>query len=205
MRRTSSKAMQQFAAVDLPGGLRPVILESWQRSSEAGVARDAEDCLLLHRIEANELARRLAFNAGWLEVARPLLDAFSRQMEPVEHVIYATDGDGIVLYAVGNEIWRATQGLWPGFDWSESRMGTNGAGTALATGLPVAVIEPEHYLHAFSQATCLASPLRDADGKLIGAVDLSTRVQDAHPAQLAAVVELAREIEQRLARNATTA
>ena len=44
-------------------------------------------------------------------------------------------------------------GVRPGHDWSEAAMGTNGAGTAIAAGQPVAVVGGEHYQQAFHGAT----------------------------------------------------
>jgi transcriptional regulator of acetoin/glycerol metabolism len=115
-------------------------------------------------------------------------------------VVYITDADGIVLHSVGNDATMRAYGLVPGFDWSECKMGTNGAGTALATGQPVAVIGSEHYRLPFREASCLASPIRSAAGEIIGAIDFSTHVADAKPEQLSAVVSLAHDIERELAR-----
>ncbi len=78
-------------------------------------------------------------------------------------------------------------------------MGTNGAGTALATDCPTAVVGPDHFATAFATTTCLASPVHSPHGKLIGAVDFSSSVEDARAEQLADIIELARRIEQALA------
>lgn len=52
------------------------------------------------------------------------------------HAIYLTDDDGIVLRSYGDRAMIEALGLTPGYDWSESQMGTNGAGTALTEGQP---------------------------------------------------------------------
>ena len=62
----------------------------------------------------------------------------------------------------------------------------------------MAVIGPEHYMSAFAGVTCLASPLYGRGGELLGAIDLSTSVQDAHPDQLASVIGVAAQIERAL-------
>jgi transcriptional regulator of acetoin/glycerol metabolism len=77
-------------------------------------------------------------------------------------------------------------------------MGTNGAGTALAVNRPVAVIGPDHYSLPFHDATCLAAPLRKPTGELIGAIDLSTHVEDAELSHLSDVVKAASDIEEAL-------
>ncbi len=176
--------------------VRLVILESWKRSRAAGVRRYHEKPLL-HRIGAADLENRLEKNRELIEAGGRLLQKFSAGRE-IRHVIYLTDRDGIVLYSVGYDIWRAMFGLMPGFDWSEKTMGTNGAGTALATNHPVAVVGPDHFVSAFETTTCLACPVRTRDGTLLGAVDFSTTVEDARVEQLSEIIELAHRIERAL-------
>jgi transcriptional regulator of acetoin/glycerol metabolism len=77
-------------------------------------------------------------------------------------------------------------------------MGTNGAGTALATDSAVAVVGPDHYQLPFHEATCLAAPIHSRDGDLIGAVDFSTHVGDVDASQLVDIVALAQAIENAL-------
>ena len=89
-------------------------------------------------------------------------------------------------------------GLCPGFDRSEKTMGTNGAGTALATDSAVAVISPHHYQLPFEEATCLAAPLHSRTGDLIGAVDFSTHGGDVDVCQPVDVVTLSKAIEDAL-------
>ena len=56
--------------------------------------------------------------------------------------------------------------------WSEAQAGTNGLGTALATGRPVAVNGLEHFLFAAGDISCTAAaPIRDAYGPVVGALD----------------------------------
>ena len=176
--------------------VRPVILESWRRSRAAGVRRHNEKPLL-HRISAADFDYQLEKNRELIQLGGPLLQEFSAAQQ-IRHVLYITDRDGIVLYSVGDDIWRAMFGLMPGFDWSENTMGTNGAGTALATNQPVAVVGPDHFVSAFETTTCLACPICTANGTLVGAVDFSTSVEDARVEQLSEIIELAHRIEHAL-------
>jgi len=179
-------------------GTRPLILDSWKRSRAAGVAATPAKTLLC-KVDARDLEHRIARNASLLAVAMPILAAFSQSFGDLNHVVYLTDREGIVLYSVGNATEMLIQGLVPGYDWSERTMGTNGAGTALATGQPVAVIGPEHYQLPFHGAICLGAPIRDVNERLIGAIDFSTRVDRANPAQLSDIIRIAQEIEAALA------
>jgi transcriptional regulator of acetoin/glycerol metabolism len=177
---------------------RPYILESWQRCHKRGLA-PAPDNPVLRRVDDAELRERLQANNGLVEAAAPILTGFSASLGALQYVIYATDRDGIVLWSGGNSSAMLTYGLTAGYDWSEATMGTNGAGTALATNGPVAVIGPDHYQLSFHGSTCLAAPIHSQDGALIGAIDFSTDVSDADPSQLAQVIRLAHQIERRLA------
>jgi hypothetical protein len=188
------------ADVELPPAIpeRPYFLESWKRCSEAGISQALDNSVNLRRVEPSELKVRLDRSQDLVNVAGPLLAGFSTALGAVEHVIYLTDRDGIVLCSVGSRDSMLAYGLLPGFDWSEQRMGTNGAGTAIATNRPVAVIGPDHYQLPFRDATCLAAPIHSPRGELIGAVDLSTHVNDAEVFQLTQIVNLAKLIKYRL-------
>src|SRR5437868_10817298 len=180
-------------------GVRPVILESWMRSRAAGVD-PASHSVLLRRVDQSDLARRLNANQGLLAAAEPVLRDFSKSLGRLQHAIYLADRDGIVLFSTGTNQVMIAYGLMPGYDWSEATMGTNGAGTALATGQPVAVPGPDHYQLPFHSATCLAAPLHSPNRQLVGAIDLSTSAVDADPDQLRAVIDVARQIESSLRR-----
>lgn len=183
----------------LPGQReQPYIVESWKRCREAGL-EPAPDQPLLRRIGAGELGRRLTANQSLIDVTAPILTDFSVSLGGLSHVVYLTDADGIVLWSVGNDVLMLAYGLVPGFDWSEGVMGTNGAGTALATDRPVAVIGPDHYQLPFHESTCLGAPIHGPAGELMGAIDFSTSVDDADPAQLAQVAHLAHLIESEIA------
>jgi len=177
---------------------RPYILESWQRCRERGLP-PAPEHPVLRRVGDAELRERLQANNGLVEAAAPLLAGFSASLGALQHVIYATDRNGIVLWSAGNSSIMLTYGLTAGYDWSEGTMGTNGAGTALATNRPVAVIGPDHYQLPFHGSTCLAAPIHSRQGELLGAIHFSTDVRDAHPSQLGQVIKLAHNIERRLA------
>lgn len=165
--------------------VRPVVLESWARSRAAGV--HAEQASFV-RVSEDDLAARLERDRALVESARVELAAVRAILADVPHVVYLVDREGVVLLVDGTSMDIVEQaGLVPGYDWSERRMGTNGAGTALATGAPVAVVGCEHYCTTWHEATCVAAPIRDASGAVVGAVDLTTHVDDGTPDRLALV------------------
>lgn len=173
---------------------RLLIQESWSRSREAGVSPQEPQ---LRRASPAELDATAAEDGKLLAIAKPLVDSYSKAQK-CRHVIALTNARGIILHSVGDPIWRALQGIWTGFDWSEQQMGTNGAGTALATDQVVVVVGPEHYLESFRNATCIGVPLHSPEGQTLGAVDFSSELENARPEQVIEVMELAATIEEKL-------
>ena len=174
------------------------IRASWERCTGYGVSRALDGQIHLRRVSDPELEERLRDNRDLIDAATPLMTAFSSDRDAIQHVVYLTDKDGIVLLSRGNHQVMLAYGLCPGFDWSEKTMGTNGAGTALATDAAVAVIGPDHYQLPFREATCLGAPIHSGTGDLIGAVDFSTHVGDVDVSQLVDVVTLSKAIEDAL-------
>jgi sigma-54 dependent transcriptional regulator, acetoin dehydrogenase operon transcriptional activator AcoR len=181
--------------------VRLCIRASWERCTRLGVSRALDSQIVLRRVSDLELECRLYKNQELVDAATPLITAFSLDKNAVQHVVYLTDRSGIVLLSRGNDQVMLAYGLCPGFDWSEGTMGTNGAGSALATDSAVAVIGPDHYQLPFQEATCLAAPIHSSSGDLIGAVDFSTGVGDADASQLVDIVTLAQAIEDALPRS----
>lgn len=184
----------------LPSGsmLRDVIEASWFRSREHGVDPIQAE---LHRVSDEDLARRQDKHRELIEIAKPHLDWLSVVLRDVDHGIYIADPDGVILCSAGNspEL-RERYGLEPGYDWSEARMGTNGAGTALAAQKPVAVVGPEHFSQNLHRGICTAAPIRNTDAEVIGALDISVGMVEGTPARLAMAVRSAEMIESQLAR-----
>lgn len=189
---------QLVQADHVPHPLSETIVESWTRCRAAGLDR------VLHAdhfrsVAPEDLAGRLARNAELLDVARTHLEWLRAELATVPHVVYLVDADGIVLTSTGDPDLMAIAHLAPGADWSEATMGTNGAGTAIAAGRPVAVVGPEHFDRRWHDCTCTAAPLRGADGSVIGAVDVTTSVADARPEQLVVVAHVAHAVSESLA------
>lgn len=176
---------------------RDLIVQSWARSAAAGLARNAS--ARFRSVGALELERRRRAAAALLRAARPVLERIRAELGG-SVVAYLTDADGIVLDSVGDLAQITVFALYPGYDWSEKAMGTNGAGTALASGRPVAVVGDEHFVRAFENCTCTAAPVRAPDGRVAGALDVSSTVADAYPGRLDYVIAMAERIERELGR-----
>lgn len=194
------RAWKRFTAgMDSEIAVRPVILESWGRSRESEVTPKAGE-LEPRRVGAEELDRRVAAAGPLVEAADPYLEWIARMLGSARYVVYVVCREGIVVRSTAaSEALAESWSLLPGYDWSEEAMGTNGAGTALATGRPVAVIGPEHYNEGFHDCTCLAAPLREPGGELAGALDVSLEAGRGTPELMALVCYCAWGIERKLA------
>lgn len=197
MRLQSSSAARFIEALPPEHPARWAIVASWNRCSHLSPG----DAPAFHRVEDDELHARLERCKPLVEAAAPRLGWLLRQLPGTTNVAYVTDCDGVVLASDGNPEQLRLFRLLPGYDWSERRMGTNGAGTCLAVGRPMVVAGREHLLTAFQDCTCTAAPIHGPDGRLAGALDVSSRVADARVHRIGLVTEVALEIEGALRRS----
>jgi sigma-54 dependent transcriptional regulator, acetoin dehydrogenase operon transcriptional activator AcoR len=166
------------------------VFPAWQRSRAA----DTSGTLVPVRLRrAPDMNVRIRENQLLIQSARPLLKRFSNALGESKHVVCLTDIDGVLLESIGNDTILKVYGLLPGYDWSEEVMGTNGAGTALAIGKPVAVLGPDHYQLPFRDSACLGTAIRKGK-EVVGALDLRIHVSDVQPTLLKDVILLAEEI-----------
>ena len=188
------------AVTGAPGApdARALVRDSWDRSIDAAVPADLRRAPIVLADDSLQLACE---RADWVpyakRAARNLHGAFASG-----HVLCLFDAEGRMLACEGDP--RAVEGLVginfrPGALWAEHAVGTNGPGTAIATGRPVHIIGAEHFCEAWHQWHCAAVPVRDrATGELLGVIDVSGFREYAHPHTLQLAVALAASVEQML-------
>ncbi|HEX5514471.1 MAG TPA: ATP-binding protein [Gammaproteobacteria bacterium] len=167
-------------------------------AQQTGVADSSARYLPYHQVTADDLQRRRCANAALLGAACSHLDWISTLLANFTHTVCLADTDGILLKTVGNWPGADAVGLYPGHDWSEQAMGANGIGSAIATGEPTIVIAEAHVGPPFKARVCMAAPIRDSRGHIIGALDISTPVDEADPDRLLLATHAAAVIEQAL-------
>jgi signal transduction histidine kinase len=182
------------SALANPAAVPQVIAESWKRSRAAGVNPEQP---VYCRVAEDELLAHLRANHDLVEAARPHLPWVSTFLGEIPHVVCLVDAAGIVLHSTGPQDLRERAHMMPGWNWSEDRVGTNGPGTAVASGAPVAVVGAQHYCHELAWATCLAAPVV-VEGKILGALDLSLGVDDGEPRFLVLIRHTAQIIAQQI-------
>lgn len=177
-----------FSGRKPPARPRRVIEESWTRVRRRGLRHTSPlpDPTDPHE-EAEHRHLRDAYGAA-LAHTQPLIDDGMT-------MVVLSDQRGRLLDAIGRGSVRSHAdeiGFSEGRLWSETSIGTNAIGTALIARRAVAVHGAEHYRldqHAWS---CAAAPVRDPrSGTIVGAIDLSTAADAAHPTMLALASSLA--------------
>lgn len=151
------------------------ILDSWVRSMRAGLDMAASAPIVV--VEAAELARRRERAAVVRSLAQAELETLARQIAGSNFLLAFADADGVILDLCADNRFAmsgAQAGILAGSCWSERLCGTNGLGTALASGRPTAVTGKEHYLLRLGDISCTASPVRDATGEIVGVLDASS-------------------------------
>jgi transcriptional regulator of acetoin/glycerol metabolism len=183
---------------------RNFVVASWLRSRALGIDARARAAPLIRDASALEGLRArhhdlVAAAAGVFADAADLL-AGSRS------ILLLTTPEGVVLEVVGDTLTLdagQTIHLMQGGDWREDVIGTNGIGTAIATGRPAQVHAAEHFCEGIKSWTCAAAPVLDAaSGQVLGVVDISGPPSTYQRTNLTLAVSLARQIEMVLAERA---
>jgi len=151
------------------------ILDSWARCFDAGL--DIAHRPELPVLDAAELQRHREQTSRVRQLALSEIDSLFQQIAGSNFLLAFADSDGFILDLYADNRFSASasgERILPGSQWTEATAGTNGLGTALASGRPVAVNGPEHFFGSLSDISCAASPIRDADGRVVGAIDASS-------------------------------
>lgn len=171
-----ARAMKAHGLAMPPEGLPSgVILDSWVRCTDAGLLPGAP--VTVPVVEAADLARRRERSALVRRLAQAELETLSRQIAGSNFLLAFADREGVILdlYADNRFSMSNTDAaILAGSCWREGIAGTNGLGTALATGAAVAVTGLEHYFLKLGDISCTAAPVRDAQGQVVGVLDASS-------------------------------
>jgi len=163
------------AALPAEGLPAPLILDSWVRCMHAGL--DAHAPLQVAVTDGADLSRRRESSAVVRRLALAQLETLRQQIAGSNFLLAFADCDGVILDLFSDNRFHmsgSNAGIVPGSCWSEALAGTNGLGTALATGQAVAVTGLEHYYLKLGEVSCTAAPVRDAQGQVVGVLDASS-------------------------------
>ncbi|WP_328877040.1 sigma-54-dependent Fis family transcriptional regulator [Streptomyces sp. NBC_00299] len=174
---------------------RPLVVASWQRSIEYKVKSGSLDAPYLDNPNLDSLLARAAL---------PILNRLHEQLadDPVSTMI--TDRNGVVLSRKVSNDGLTTHlnrvRLAPGHVFAERYVGTNGIGTALASGRPVVIAGSQHYVEELREFHCAAVPiLHPTRSTLLGAFNLTTIRQGSDGMLMAFARSVAAQIEAEIA------
>ncbi|WP_339127897.1 GAF domain-containing protein [Streptomyces sp. f51] len=198
--RLLRRAYESFAeAGTVPRPVRAVVAESWRRSARAGVVPEGAARVELMDGELGSYRAEHPL-ARVMPLFRELMGTFAADGE---HLLAVCDAQGRLLWVEGHPGTRREAGRMnfvPGARWSESAVGTNAPGTAVAVDRPVQVFAAEHFIRRVQPWTCAAAPVHDPrTGRVLGAVDITGGDGLAHPHSLGFVQAVARAAEAHLA------
>ncbi|MFB7241081.1 transcriptional regulator [Streptomyces populi] len=183
----------------VPRPVRTVVAESWRRSARAGVVPESTARVELMDGELGSYRAEHPL-ARVMPLFRELMGTFAADGE---HLLAVCDAQGRLLWVEGHPGTRRQAGRMnfvPGARWSESAVGTNAPGTAVAVDRPVQVFAAEHFIRRVQSWTCAAAPVHDPrTGRVLGAVDITGGDGLAHPHSLGFVQAVARAAETHLA------
>ncbi|MEV7686821.1 GAF domain-containing protein [Streptomyces bungoensis] len=198
--RALRRAHETFTrAGTVPRPVRSVVAESWRRSARAGVGPDGTASV---ELTDGDLGAYRAEHplARVMPLFRELMGTFAADGE---HLLAVCDAHGRLLWVEGHPATRRLadrMNFVPGARWSETAVGTNAPGTAVAVGRPVQVFAAEHFIRRVQPWTCAAAPVHDPHtGRVLGAVDITGGDGLAHPHSLGFVRAVARAAESQLA------
>jgi transcriptional regulator of acetoin/glycerol metabolism len=175
-------------------GVRPSILDSWQRSRSLGLSPDTLD-----------LPYREDFDPGGriVRAAVPVVDRLQATFAGSQVNISVADANGTVLLRRFGDPSMARSlpaiQVVPGFVFAEQVAGTNGIGLALAERQLIRVYGAEHFAERSQQSACVALPVRDPlSGRIEGVLCLGYPRGFERPVLGVAIRRAAEGIERRL-------
>jgi len=181
--------------VDL-GIVCPVILESWQRCKAKGVDPYLTEIPVV--LEGRQLEEVRGKNSELIEISRPFMEHLYGFVKGSNFVVALSDTKGFLIELVGDDdvLESVKRGDFViGSCWSEEVAGSNGVGTVLMLGNPLQIVGCEHYCINSRRWTCSGAPIHNADGLVVGAIDMTGPYEKANPHTLGMVVASAHAIE----------
>lgn len=173
------------------GALQPMVAESWQRCRNANL--DPRGTPRRSVLAFAEVKRRREANAVIRLLALAEMQLLYSQIAGSNFMIAFGDADGIVLDTISDQHFAdsdAGRSIIPGSTWNESERGTNALGLAGMTGAPVAIYGREHYFASHGHLSCMAAPIFNSAGEILGLLDASC-VNEARQEHTHALVRMA--------------
>lgn len=147
-------------------------------------------------------------SAPLMRAAQPEMRRLFDLAHPMGLLVLLANTDAMLLARCADEAQSThcrRMGLQQGAIWDEAIAGTNGVGTCVRDGTPIVLGQGEHWRFCFSLLASFATPIFDAQGQIIGALNLAAFHGDssrhAAPLLMDTLMQAGRRIEDQLFRN----
>lgn len=156
------------------GTLPPVVADSWQRCRDLGL--DPRAAARSSVVPFSQVNQRREQNAALRRLALAEMQLLHSQIAGSNFMIALGDADGVVLDTISDQHFAdsaAGRSIIPGSLWNEELRGTNALGLAAMGHKPVAIYGREHYFACHGHLSCMAAPILNSRGEILGLLDAS--------------------------------
>jgi transcriptional regulator of acetoin/glycerol metabolism len=157
-----------------PNGLvHDAVWRSWQRCTEHG--RKAGETVIFNSLKRNETATLLERNRQLIKASETVMLRLAKAMRGTGYNIILTNHAGVCIANGPSEDCGdlIRQAFRPGVDLSEHAIGTNAMTASMAEGRPIGIFGREHFFSQNQNFQCVAAPIFDPKGTLLGSIDIS--------------------------------
>jgi len=151
------------------------IHESWSRCIDIGLdPLNEPDHIMVSEEALKDLREK---NGALLHLAQAEIQNLYSQIAGSNFAIVFASHDGTVLESIFDDSFHSfanTRRIAPGNVWQENTKGTNALGSVMHTGRPSTVHAGEHFFRHYENLTCVAAPIFDPAGKMLGVIDASS-------------------------------
>ncbi|MCJ2372103.1 sigma-54-dependent Fis family transcriptional regulator [Pseudomonas sp. RGM 3321] len=153
-----------------------IIQDSWRRCRDFGLSHQTRPSF--GQLPGAEVSRLLERHHRLVQTThQEVLPVYENILSNSNCLILLADPQGQLLKSWGAQRFvesSQAQGFMAGASWSERGTGTNAIGTALACEQAIHIEPDEHFLKANRFMTGSASPIFDADRRIIAVLDVSS-------------------------------
>ena len=156
------------------GVLSAQVAMSWERCRDIGL--DPRSKPRGEVIPFAKVSRRREALAALRRLALAEMQLLHSQIAGSNFTIALGDADGVVLDTISDQQFADSEEgrtIIPGSVWRERERGTNALGLAVLERQPVAVYGREHYFSCHGHLSCMAAPILDSRGEILGLLDAS--------------------------------
>ncbi len=157
--------------------VREPIYSSWMRSRGWRVDPDQEN---VHSIPQEELELLLEEESQLLNITSPVMMPLVDILGKTGNSLVLANAQGIVLKVFSTDESARPQSVKPGDYKREDFLGTAGLSTCLQIREPVEVVAEEHYRRMWHNHTCVAAPVFNSRGEMLGAISVTSNHDAFH-------------------------